>query len=164
MTAERLIMLAPGEVRPCRVPLPPAFAVKARKEDTEGRLSVMEMTLVHDIPRHVHLHADECVYVLEGKLEVEFEGRGRVVEEGAFVLLPHSVPHALRRAGDRPPRLLQMSAPGGFEGMIEDLVAAGPAVLRDGRLDPAALTALGLPHGIDYGIALDSGHCGGATA
>ena len=77
--------------------MPPVFGIKARTEDTEGRLSLLEVILARDIPRHVHHVADECIYVLDGVLEVEFDDRVEHVTAGGFVLLPHGVPHARRR-------------------------------------------------------------------
>ncbi|WP_406387349.1 hypothetical protein [Streptomyces sp. NBC_00887] len=39
MTEDHFILLEPGGVRPGRIPLPPAFAVKATTDDTDGRFS-----------------------------------------------------------------------------------------------------------------------------
>lgn len=126
MAEDRFILPEPGAARPGRIPLPPAFAVKATTDDTEGRLSLLEVTVAQDIPRHVHRHADECVYVLHGVLEIEFDDRRYQAPEGTFALLPHGIPHALRGASDPPPRVLQISSPGGCERYVEDLIEAGP--------------------------------------
>ncbi|WP_055590770.1 cupin domain-containing protein [Streptacidiphilus griseoplanus] len=150
MSADRFLLLQPGAVRPGRLPLPPAFAVKAMTDDTRGRFSLLEVTLVRDIPRHTHHRADEAVYVLEGVLAVEFDDRTHLAPAGSFALLPQGVPHALRRASDPPPRVLQISSPGGWEHYVEDLVEAGPAVLTDGRLDPAKINPIAEKHGISY--------------
>lgn len=151
MSKDRFILLNPGEVRPSRVPVPPTFGIKARTEDTEGRLSLMEMTLVRDIPRHVHHVADECVYVLDGVLEVEFDDRTESVGQGGFVLLPHGVPHALRKGSTPPPRVVQISSPGGWECYIEDLSEAGPdSVTTDGAFDPGKLNTIAARHEITY--------------
>ncbi|MFC3452158.1 cupin domain-containing protein [Amycolatopsis speibonae] len=114
-----------------RVPLPPAFSVKATTEDTDVRFSLLEVTVAVDIPRHVHHEADECVYVLDGELGIEFDDETHVAAKGTFVLLPHGAPHALRRLSE-PPRVLQISSPGGWEHYLEDLFEAGPAVRRTG--------------------------------
>ncbi|MFE5331064.1 cupin domain-containing protein [Embleya sp. NPDC056575] len=153
MTDERFVKLHPGERRPGRVPLPPPFRVMARTEDTEGRLSVLEVTLVRDIPRHTHHRADELIYVLEGELGVHFDGEDTSVPAGSFVLLPKGVPHALSRVGQAPPRVLQMSSPGGWECFLEDMFEAGPDVLRaDGALDPDRINPIAAPHGIEYEV------------
>jgi quercetin dioxygenase-like cupin family protein len=144
MTNDRFIHLGPGVARPGRVPMPPAFAVKAMTEDTEGRFSLLEVTLGRDIPRHVHERADECVYVLAGTLGVDYDDRSFTAGAGSTVLLPHGVPHALRCASDPPPRLLQISSPGDWEHYLEDLFEAGET------LAPSDLNPIAAPYGIRY--------------
>ncbi|MBL1121019.1 cupin domain-containing protein [Streptomyces sp. 110] len=150
MPEDRFILLEPGAARPGRIPLPPAFAVKARTDDTEGRFSLLEVTVAQDIPKHVHHRADECIYVLDGILEIEFDDRNHHAPKGTFALLPRGVPHALRSASDPPPRVLQISSPGGWELYVEDLIEAGPAVFTDGRLDPVKINPIAAKHHIGY--------------
>jgi len=132
------------------VPLPSAFAVKAGADDTEGRLSVLEVTVALDIPRHVHHEADECIYVLDGVLAIEFEGEQHLASAGTFTLLPRGVPHALRRASTPAPRVLQISSPGGWERHLEDLIEAGPAVFTEGALDPVKMNPISAKHAVAY--------------
>jgi quercetin dioxygenase-like cupin family protein len=150
MSEDRFILLDSGQVRPGRVPMPPAFAVKAMTADTEGRFSLLEVTVARDIPRHVHHTADEGIYVLDGELDIEFDDRTHTAGKGTFALLPHGVPHALRCASTPPPRVLQISSPGGWEHYLEDLFEAGPAVLTDGALDPAKINPIAAPYDIRY--------------
>ncbi|MRH89168.1 cupin domain-containing protein [Nocardia sp. SYP-A9097] len=150
MSQNRFLLLQPGEVRPGRIPLPPAFAVKAATADTEGHFSMLEVTLARDIPRHTHHVADESIYVLDGVLEVEFDDRVLTVTAGMFVLLPHGIPHALRCGSTPPPRLLQISSPGGWECYLEDLFEAGPSVLTNGALDPAKINPIAAKYDIRY--------------
>jgi quercetin dioxygenase-like cupin family protein len=150
MSGDRFLLLAPGEARPGRIPLPAAFAVKATTEDTEGKLSLLEVIVTRDIPRHTHHVADELIYVLEGELGVDFDDRALTATKGMFVLLPHGVPHALRCASSPPPRVLQISSPGGWECYLEDLVEAGSSVLTDGRLDPVKINPIAAKYDIRY--------------
>ena len=150
MSDDRFFLIQPGEVRPGRVPMPPAFAVKAMTDDTEGRFSLLEVTLARDIPRHVHEVADECVFVLEGELGVDFDDRVLTATKGAFVMLPHGVPHGLRCVSSPAPRLLQISSPGGWECYLEDLFEAGPSVLTDGALDPVKINPIAAKYRIRY--------------
>ncbi len=150
MSHNRFLLLDSGAARPGRVPLPPAFAVKATTADTEGRFSLLEVVLARDIPRHTHHEADEAIYVLDGVLEVEFDDRVVHATAGMFVLLPQGIPHALRRASTPPPRVLQISSPGGWECYLEDLFEAGPAVLTDGALDPVKINPIAAGHAIRY--------------
>ncbi|WP_024804270.1 cupin domain-containing protein [Nocardia sp. BMG51109] len=150
MSDDRFLCLSAGEVRPGRVPLPPAFAVKAATEDTEGRFSLLEVALARDIPRHTHHVADECIYVLDGELGVDFDDRTFTATAGMFVLLPHGIPHALRCVSDPPPRMLQISSPGGWECYLRDLFEAGPSVLTDGVLDPVKINPIAARYDIRY--------------
>lgn len=150
MPVDRFILLQPGEARPGRIPLPPAFAVKAMGEDTQERFSLLEVTVARDIPRHIHHAADECIYVLEGELGIEFDDRKYSAKKGAFALLPQGVPHALRCASEPPPRVLQISSPGGWEHYVEDLIEAGPSVITDGRLDPEKINPIAAAYDISY--------------
>ncbi|HEY0813411.1 MAG TPA: cupin domain-containing protein [Pseudonocardia sp.] len=150
MSDDRFLLLEPGDVRPGRVPLPPAFAVKALTDDTEGRFSLLEVTVARDIPRHTHQIADESIYVLDGELGVDFDDRTLTAGKGTFVLLPHGIPHALRCASTPPPRVLQMSSPGGWECYLEDLFEAGPSVLTEGRLDPVKINPIAAKYAIRY--------------
>ncbi|MEV6554832.1 cupin domain-containing protein [Nocardia sp. NPDC051756] len=95
MSKDRFPLLDPTEARPGRVPLPPAFAVKAMTADTEGRFSLLEVVVARPIPRHIHDAADECIYVLDGELGIEFDDRNYTAGKGCFTLLPKGVPHAL---------------------------------------------------------------------
>ncbi|MFI9046273.1 cupin domain-containing protein [Streptomyces sp. NPDC053427] len=148
--AERFFVLPAGERRPGRVPLPPGFAVKARANETEGRLSVLETQLDIDIPPHVHHGADEFLYILEGAMEVDIEGETHRLTPGMCALLPHGVPHALRNASRPPARCLQISSPGGWEEFVEDMFEAGPVVMKDGHPDLGRLNEIGAKYGMEY--------------
>lgn len=135
MSAQRFTHLARGESRPTRVPLLPVYAVKAGTDDTEGRFSMLEVLVTHDVPLHIHDSDDESFYLLEGELEVTFEGRAYTAQPGGFTLLPHGVPHAIHRLSAQTPRLLQVSSPGGFEKFAE----AVAETMGTGELDLAAM-------------------------
>ncbi|WP_223838537.1 cupin domain-containing protein [Saccharopolyspora pogona] len=52
------------------------------------------------------------------------------------MLLPHGVAHALRPGSTPPPRVLQISSPGGWDRFAEDLIEDRAQVSAAGRLDP----------------------------
>ncbi|WP_433337523.1 cupin domain-containing protein [Spirillospora sp. CA-294931] len=135
----RFYVLRQGEARPGRIEVPPAFGTKARTEDTDGLISLLEVTVAQPVPRHTHHVADECVYVLDGDLEIDFDDVTHRVGAGQFVLLPHGVPHAIRPGSNPPPKVVQISSPGGWECVVETLIEHRAEVSRDGRFDPAAL-------------------------
>lgn len=146
MSADRFIHLALGESRPTRVPLLPVYAVKAGAGDTEGRFSMLEVLVTHDVPLHIHDSDDESFYMLEGELEVTFEGRTYTARPGGFTLLPHGVPHAIHRLPGQAPRLLQVSAPGGFESFAEDVAET----MGTGELDLGAMHKIAGRHGMTF--------------
>jgi mannose-6-phosphate isomerase-like protein (cupin superfamily) len=151
MSADRFILLPPGETRPTRVPLPPGFGVKAGTTDTEGRLAFLENQLNVDVPEHVHERMDELLYVLQGEMEVDFEGTTHRLTAGTFALVPQGVPHAMRNVSTPPARVLQVSSPGGWDEFLTDMFAAGPALrTADGRMDLAKVNEVGAPYGMRY--------------
>lgn len=136
---QRFFVLDRGEARPGRIAVPPAFSVKARTTDTDGLFSLLEVTVAQPIPRHTHHVADECIYVLDGELDIQFDGSVHTMGRGQFVLLPHGVPHAIRPGSNPPPRVVQISSPGGWECVVEALIEHRSKVSKAGRFDPAAL-------------------------
>ncbi|MYT29917.1 MULTISPECIES: cupin domain-containing protein [unclassified Streptomyces] len=147
---ERFFVLPRGAARPGRIAVPPAFSIKARTADTAGLFSFLEVTVAQPIPRHTHHVADECIYVLEGELHIDFGERLHTARQGQFVLLPRGVPHAIRPGSNPPPRVLQISSPGGWECVVETLIEHRTEVSRAGRFDPAALNRYTREHGVTY--------------
>ncbi|MGW4590161.1 cupin domain-containing protein [Amycolatopsis thermoflava] len=143
-------VLARGEVRPGRIRLPPAFSVKARSSDTGGLFSLLEVTVAQPIPRHTHHVADECIYVLDGALEIDFGGTTYTARKGQFVLLPRGAPHAIRPGSAPPPRVVQISTPGGWELVVEALIEHRTEVSKGGRFNPTALNRYTTPHHVTY--------------
>ncbi|MCO5992708.1 hypothetical protein [Actinoallomurus rhizosphaericola] len=60
-------------------------------------------------------------------------------DKSRFHLLPHGVPHAIHPGSTPPPKVVQISSPGGWECVVEALIEHRTEVSRDGRFDPAAL-------------------------
>lgn len=117
----RFINLGPGEGLPTRVDLAPFYLLKAGVEQTGGSYSLLEVSVNHDIPLHVHESADELFFLLTGGLQITFDDEQFDAVPGTFMFLPAGIPHAVRRVGDEIPRLLQVSSPGGFEHFVEDM-------------------------------------------
>ncbi|MEU5300980.1 cupin domain-containing protein [Streptomyces noursei] len=151
--ARRFFVLGPGEARPGRIPIPPAFSIKARTADTAGLFSFLEVTVAQPIPRHTHHVADEGIYVLDGALHIDFDGDEHIAGQGQFVLLPHGVPHAIRPGSTPPPRVLQISSPGGWECVVETLIEHRTEVSRGGRFDPAALNRYTRQYHVTYEVS-----------
>jgi quercetin dioxygenase-like cupin family protein len=104
------------------------FTVLAASEDTGGRFGLLEMVLPkgREPSRHLHRHDDEGFYVLEGRLTFYVGDEVLEAGPGAFVFLPHGVPHSYALATDEV-RMLGIVAPGGLEGHFRDPRFAEPA-------------------------------------
>jgi quercetin dioxygenase-like cupin family protein len=63
----------------------------------ETVVNVLEMAPAAEAPWHMHPGAQEFIYVLEGRLQVEVEGRaGQEVKAGGIILIPAETPHFAR--------------------------------------------------------------------
>lgn len=86
---------------------------KVTDEQTDGALFAFEDHLVQGkmTPYHMHPDATECVYVLEGEILVNIDGREHVVGVGGFTMTPPGVPHAFTVTSPTA-RILEIQAPG----------------------------------------------------
>ena len=75
--------------------------------------SELTATVLHPggwLQRHFHSF-EESLYVLDGELLMELDGRAHRLQAGDFTLQPVGVWHALGNAGSEPVRLLAISTP-----------------------------------------------------
>ena len=88
--------------------------IHATLEDTGSSTSIIELGIpprFPGAPPHLHERMTESFYILEGTIDVLFDGEWRQAHRGDFILIPpHSV-HAYRNTTDQPARFLVM-APG----------------------------------------------------
>jgi mannose-6-phosphate isomerase-like protein (cupin superfamily) len=118
-------------------------------ERTGGQLSVVEHPLAPRAlgsPVHTHRHEDEYSVVLEGVVGAQVGDETLQAEPGTVLVKPRGVPHAFWNPADRPARLLEIIAPGGFEHYFADMadIFAAP-----GAPDPARLAAAAGRYGLD---------------
>ena len=100
---------------------------------------------------HIHLHEDECFYVLEGTMLFRCGDTAQTLEPGGFVRLPRGVVHSCEVRGDVPARVLVLCAERGFASFAAALgrpVGDRAATDTEG-LDPAVLTEVAAKHGIE---------------
>ena len=66
------------------------WVVHATGEQTQGRYSLIEQWMPHDAfaPPHVHPHADESFWVMEGEMTVEVGGKTLVLGPGSLGHVP----------------------------------------------------------------------------
>lgn len=123
----------------------PRMEVKATGAETGHRFALVESHQVGDVPLHVHERTDEGFYILEGEYEIQCGDDVFRAGPGAFVYLPHGVPHAQTlRSGSG--RKLILIAPGGFEEWFLERSAATAA----GRYDRREAARLDRRHGITW--------------
>lgn len=72
-------------------------------------------------PLHRHSREDEYSYVLEGRMGAVLGDEVVYAEAGDFVFKPRDQWHTFWNAGDEPARILEIIAPGGFEGFFDEL-------------------------------------------
>jgi mannose-6-phosphate isomerase-like protein (cupin superfamily) len=113
-------LLVPGEVRrrPLSVP-----TVKADSHDTAGLLTVCEGALApweSGPPLHLHAHNDEALYVVEGTLLVQIGEDRHELTPGTFAWIPRDTPHTFANAAETDVRAINISVPGGLEGLFAE--------------------------------------------
>jgi quercetin dioxygenase-like cupin family protein len=86
---------------------------KLLAEDTGGAFFVMEDTMANGktTPLHRHPEADEMVYVLDGEILVNIDGKESRVAAGGMTFTPKGVPHAFVVLSDTA-HMLTLQTPG----------------------------------------------------
>jgi quercetin dioxygenase-like cupin family protein len=72
-------------------------------------------------PLHRHTREAEVFYLLEGHLTYRAGDDVHELTDGWFIFLPAGVPHAFRVRGDRPARLLALTAPAGLLALYDEV-------------------------------------------
>jgi quercetin dioxygenase-like cupin family protein len=128
---------------------------KVTGEDTGGRFVLAELTAGPEMgpPPHMHLHADETFYVLEGTFDFSLAGQPFSAGPGAFVHLPKGVVHTHSAGGGAPARAIVIQTPAGVEKFIAE--AGKPATDTSTRPAPPEMSelqgivAIAQKHGIE---------------
>jgi quercetin dioxygenase-like cupin family protein len=93
-------------------------------DETEGRLSLLEVTIPPRtlIKPHAHTREDEFSLILAGRIGIR--SGDRTIEEvpaGSWLVKPRSIPHAMWNLADEPARVLEVVMPGGLERYFEEI-------------------------------------------
>jgi quercetin dioxygenase-like cupin family protein len=125
-------------------------------QDTGGTYSLTDFTMAAPPapgpPPHIHEDADECVYVLEGTLEMGLGDKRILGAAGSVMLAPRGTLHSLVNVGPGPARFIVVLAAPGFEGYwreMADLSARSP-----GPPDPDVVRGLQRKYRMDTGGAV----------
>jgi oxalate decarboxylase/phosphoglucose isomerase-like protein (cupin superfamily) len=116
-----------------------------------------------DVGAHLHHHAEELFYILDGELDLlAFEPRirtsggwrdwesasgARVMRggPGSAMFVPAGCPHAFANPGTAPARMLFLVSPPGHERYLDEI---GALIGRGGPPDPAAIAEVRARHDI----------------
>jgi quercetin dioxygenase-like cupin family protein len=102
---------------------------------------------------HRHSREDEHSFVLDGEIGFRSDATEVVLGPGGFVSKPRGQLHAMWNAGDRPGRILEVIAPGGFEHYFRELAELLGSVTPAGTAlhDTPEFVELAARYGLSYG-------------
>jgi DNA-binding transcriptional MerR regulator len=86
---------------------------KLSTRDTDGALSIFEFAGTGAGPRHRHREQDEWIYVLDGAIELELDGRRTVLAVGESAYIPRLVAHGWASIEGAGARVLDIYRPAG---------------------------------------------------
>src|SRR3954453_14165923 len=142
MATERSVMdgvvVQTGEGRPIDL-RPFVMTLKASAQEPAGVVSVLEAEEPPGFgpPLHIHHHAAEAFYVLEGEYVVFVEDEEFNCPAGTFILIPRGARHGFR-VGSVPSRKLNFFFPAAMVGYFDELCAALARGQADDELDAIA--------------------------
>ena len=108
--------------------------IKVSTLDTDGALSVAEITSLYrgGPARHLHHEQDEWFYVLEGEYVIEVGEERYEPGPGDSVFAPRKVAHVWAHIGKGTGRLIAALQPaGGIEAFFEDVAKLGTSPERE---------------------------------
>jgi len=128
--------------------------IKATAADTDGQLTIIEVTEPPDAeaPLHVHHREDEAFWILEGSVTFEVGNNVINASKGDYIFGPRDIPHRYTVGADGC-RMLFILTPGGFEHVV--IALSEPAASRtlpppsDEEPDFEQMVAIGERYGIE---------------
>ena len=121
-TATGVVVRRPGE-GPATWAMGSLFEHLVGAAETGGRLGVSLVTQPPGIatPLHRHTREAEAFLVLEGRVSYRAGEETHELDDGCFIWLPQSVPHAFRIRGTSPARFVAFTAPGGLMSLYDEV-------------------------------------------
>jgi quercetin dioxygenase-like cupin family protein len=113
--AAKTVVRGPGEGDAVWM-LDSLFATRASSDETDGALTVMEMTVAPGMgpPPHVH-DSQETVYAVEGQARYHINGETYEGGPGTIFHVPAGIEENFEPAGSQPLRVLVVYTPGGMD-------------------------------------------------
>jgi mannose-6-phosphate isomerase-like protein (cupin superfamily) len=123
-TRERIAAhLARDEGREIRAP-GGLFTRKVAAGETGGAYSLFERSVPPGggDPPHIQHREDECLYVVEGELDLLLGEELLAARAGSLIFVPRGTLHAFTNRGKMPARVLDLTTPGGtHEVLLEEI-------------------------------------------
>ena len=125
--SDTVVVRRPGE-GPATWAMGSLFEHLVTASDTQGLLGVSLVTQPPGIatPLHRHTKEAEAFLVLEGRVSYRAGDETFELDDGCFIYLPRSVPHAFRIRGTTPTRFVAFTAPGGLMGLYDEVGIPAP--------------------------------------
>jgi len=117
--------------------------------ETGGGFSLVEHPIPpHGLaaPMHRHSREDEYSYVLEGRMGAQLGDDVVLAQAGDFVFKPRDQWHTFWNPDDEPCRILEIIAPGGFEGFFDEL----GDLRKQADFSPEMMGPLGAKYGLEF--------------
>jgi quercetin dioxygenase-like cupin family protein len=91
---------------------------------TEAKFSVGEALLEpgNGQPLHIHHNLDELLYVLDGEIDFQVDGKRFRSGPGGFVFIARGSVHAFRNLSGTQARMLGVFSPGAMDGFFDAMV------------------------------------------
>ncbi len=149
-TAEEGMLIPPGAGRAIRV-LAGRVTFKIDSRESEGAYNLHEYVVRPGGSSRAHRHNrhHENVCMLEGELVWQLGDRTVSAPAGSFLVIPRGVIHGFTNEHFEPARMLVLTWPGGFEGLmarLAELIEASPT----GLTDPAKFATLATEYDTEF--------------
>jgi quercetin dioxygenase-like cupin family protein len=132
---------------------PGRYSVKVAAEQTEHRLSQVHVIERRGAapPVHLHLDADETIYVIDGELSIFLDDERVEARAGAFLFVPKGSVHTWLVRSERAEALLTL-APAGLESFFAEVgtpVVAGEPDPGPMDVDPDEMNRRARTYGVE---------------
>ena len=141
-------LVAPGEGKTVML-YGVRFSYKVVTADSGGTLALLEVEIPARtlVKPHTHTKEDEFYLIRSGTVGVRVGDRVLQATQGAYLVKPRGVPHAMWNADTTPATILEILSPAGLETYFEQLA---PVLAREGGAGPPEYHQLAR----DYGLTI----------
>jgi hypothetical protein len=122
------------------------MTVKAEAQNTAGAFTLLEAAEPPNFgpPMHIHRHAAEAFYVLEGEYIIFIEEKELRCPAGSFIYIPAGAVHGFR-VGENASKKLNLYVPEAMIGYFDELAAA----IQSGAIDDSTLAQIADRYGME---------------